>query len=67
MWREEKKIWHLAMVMIGEHGARAGSVAEDRARQALDGDRAGEHLVWRDIAQAVQELVRPVSHGEHVH
>ena len=29
--------------------------------------RAGEHLVWRDIAQAVQELVRPVSQGEHVH
>lgn len=67
MWRQEKQIWHLAMVLIGDKGAEARRSAQQRARAALEGDRPAEHLVWRDIADAVHELLRPVSRGDTVH
>ena len=51
----------MARYLIAKHGARAADVARKRARDLEDPGDTGAAAVWREIADAIEEILeRPL-------
>jgi hypothetical protein len=58
MQKTENDPIQIARMLIGQHGLRAGAVAQERAREAeLASDTQGLDR-WRSVASAISELHR---------
>jgi hypothetical protein len=59
----EVDIWRAANILIEQHGGLAGAHAEMKADQLSDdGDKAGASA-WRNIAKAIDTLLRTTPDG----
>ena len=55
----DAEVWQLAALLVKKFGQNAVNEAQERAKQALDGDDVMGHGMWLTVAWAVRELIRP--------
>jgi hypothetical protein len=53
----DRDIERMARYLIAQHGARAADVARERARNLEDSGDTGAAAVWREIADAIKEIL----------
>ena len=64
----DREIWDAAVLLVQRYGADAARIAEERAREALQGeDDVVAHGVWLSIVEAVRELTRAADGPDAVH
>jgi hypothetical protein len=66
MSEKDNDVWKAAALVIEKHGADSVDYAEQRAKEALDGDDVAGHGIWLAIGEAIRELLRTAGKGDTV-
>jgi hypothetical protein len=54
----DAKIWKLARILVGKHGAAAARTAHDRARDSLEHEDYKGAALWSETAAVAREMTR---------
>jgi hypothetical protein len=54
----DAKIWKLARILVGKHGAGAARTAQERARDSLEHEDYEAAAVWSEAAAVARDMTR---------